>query len=474
MVDSIAKTLGAGSGIDVTALVTSLVEAQFSVKTQQFTSRAETLTSQISTVSQLKSGITGFASALASLVKGGSLATAATSSNDSIVKASTLPGAQIKALNSTIEVRALASAQVAATNVARTAGATIGTGSIKIQFGSKDDNGVFQPDATDIPAIDIATAEEATLSGIAAKINAATPPTGLTVSVITDAGGERLVLKGASGAARAFTVTATDTGTPGLAAAVNVGAGAAGTTIASAATDAKVAVDGVEVRRATNSIDDLIPGVRLDLRSAQIGTRVSLGATPATAALTQAVNDVVTTYNELYNVLKEATDPVTGKLARDSGALEMKRQLKAMTLTDLTGASDGSPKSLAELGVATNRDGTLSVDSARLAKSLAANPGAVEAMFTDRGTGATGKGLSAALNAVSTAVTSRTFGIGASEQRYTKAQSALTNDKLKVTEAQAKLKDRLTQQYSTMDARVAAYKATQTFLTQQVDAWNSN
>jgi flagellar hook-associated protein 2 len=443
------------------------------VKTKQADAKAETLTAQVSSISSLKSGITAFASALASLVKGGTLSTAATSGNTGIVKASTLPGQQIKTLNSTVEVRALASAQVAATNTSLAAGTSVGTGSVKIQFGSYDGGGVFQADAVDIPAIEIGDGDK-TLAGIAARINAATPPTGLTASIVTDAGGERLVLKGASGAARAFTVTTTDTGTPGLAAAIDVGAGATATTIATSAADARVAVDGVEVARATNSIDDLIPGVRLDLQSVAIGTRVALGTTPATAALSQAVNDVVTTYNELFNVLKAATDPVTGTLARDSGALEMKRQMQAMTLTDLTGATDGGFKSLAEIGVATNRDGTLSVDSARLTKALANNPSGVEAMFTDRGAGATGKGLSAALNVISTTVTSRSFGLGASELRYSKARSTLASDKAKIAEAQEKLKARLTQQYASMDARVAAYKSTQTFLTQQVDAWNSN
>ncbi len=473
MVDSITRALGAGSGIDIQSLVTSLVDAQYSVKTRQVETKTETLTAQVSNISQLKSGMTSFAAALGSLVKGGSLATAATSSNASIVKASTIPGRQVTTLNTSVEVRAMASAQVASTTTPLAAGATVGTGSVKIQFGSYDDEGVFQADTTDIPAIDILDGE-GTLAGIAAKINGATPPTGLTASILSDPSGERLVLKGASGAARAFTVTATDTGTPGLAAAIDVGDGASGTTVATAAADARVAIDGIEVRRPSNVIEDLVPGVRLDLQSVAIGTRVTLGTAPATAALTQAVNDIVATYNELYKVLKAATDPVTGNLARDSGAREMKRQLSNMTLTDLTGSGGNGLKSLAEIGVATNRDGTLSVDSARLATVLAENPSGVEAMFTDRGVGATGRGLSATLNTISLNVTGRAYGLGASETRYTQAQSTLTADKAKIAEAQEKLKTRLTQQYASMDARVSAYKATQSFISQQVDAWNSN
>ncbi|MGK3853791.1 flagellar filament capping protein FliD, partial [Enterococcus faecium] len=77
---------------------------------------------------------------------------------------------------------------------------------------------------------------------------------------------------------QAFTLTATeDASAPGLAA-LNIGVGATGTTIGSAAQDAVVAVDGVPLKRSTNSISDLVPGVKLDLVSAKPGTIVSLGA----------------------------------------------------------------------------------------------------------------------------------------------------------------------------------------------------
>ena len=38
----------------------------------------------------------------------------------------------------------------------------------------------------------------------------------------------------------------------------------------------------------------------------------------------------------------------------------------------------------------------------------------------------------------------------------------------------AQMTTRLTQQFASMDSRVAAYKSTLSFLQQQVDAWNSN
>lgn len=468
MVDSISKTLGAGSGIDIGALVTALVDNQYSLKTKQFTAREETLTAQVSAVAKLKSGMSGFATALASLVKGGSLATQPTSGNTGIVKVAALPGASIANLSTSVEVRALASAQVASTATPLAATATPGQGSISFQFGSYDAQDVFQPDATVLPPIAIAATD--TLSTIATKINSANQ--GITASVISDAGGQRLVLKGPSGAEKAFTLTAAPGSDAGVQA-LEVGAGKTGTTIASTAADARVAVDGVEVRRATNSITDLIPGVRLDLQSVAVGTRVTIGSTPQTDNLRQAVNDVVATYNELHTMLKADTDPFTGVLARDIGARDMQRALAGLTLTPLRTATDGSPTTLAEIGVTTNRDGSLSVDSSKLARALNNNPKAVEAMFAD-GTAPTGAGLSAALSAISAKVANRDYGLGASEGRYTKAQSSLSDDKLRASEAQEVMRSRLTQQFASMDSKVAVYKSTQNFLSQQIAAWNSS
>lgn len=472
MVESIAKTLGTGSGIDISSLVTSLVSAQFSAKTKQIETRNDALSAQISSVAELKSGMTQFSSALASLVKGGSLATQATSSNTAVVKATAIGGKPVTSLSNAVEVQQLASGQVTATEPLATGiplgVAATGTTSIRIQFYTPDADGVLQADAR-VTDIAFASDAETTPSAIAAKINA-TPNSGLTASIVTDRGGERLVLKSATGIDQTFTISAQ--GSTAFVDAMQVSRTDA--KIRSTAGDALLSVDGVAVSRSSNSIADLIPGVRLDLQSAAPGVRVALGATPATSALTQAVSDVVTTYNELYKLVQAATDPINGKLARDPAAQDMKRQLRNLTLIDLTGATDGSPRTLSELGVTTNRDGSLSVDSKRLASVVASNPAAVEAMFTDRGVRSTKDGLASALNAVSATVTSFAFGLGAAQTRYSKAQSALTAEKTKLTDAQDKATTRLTQQYATMDSRVAAYKATQSMLTNQIAAWNKS
>ncbi|MEG8023364.1 flagellar filament capping protein FliD [Sphingomonas aurantiaca] len=125
---------------------------------------------------------------------------------------------------------------------------------------------------------------------------------------------------------------------------------------------------------------------------------------------------------------------------------------------------------MSELGVATNTDGTLRVDSTLLAKQLAAYPDTIESMFAPSGTNALG--LSAALTALTTSATSTLTGLGASTVRYTAAQSDVTKQQDKVADQTAQLTTRLTQQYASMNSRVSAYKSTQTFLTGQIAQWN--
>jgi len=183
------------------------------------------------------------------------------------------------------------------------------------------------------------------------------------------------------------------------------------------------------------------------------------------------VSDFVATYNALLADIKTAIDPVTGPLKADPTATGMARSLAQLTTVPLAASGTaGAPRTLADLGVATARDGTLSVDTATVTRMLARYPDAVEAMFADSSSG----GIATALGAIATRVTSRNAGLDASTTRYTKAKQTVSDAQMTLTEQSAATKTRMTKQFATMDSRVAAYKATQTFLTNQVAAWNKS
>lgn len=473
-VASITSTLGAGSGIDIGALVTSLVEAQYALKTDTLDKRDAALKAQVSATATLKSAITGFSTALSQLSSGGTLASAATSSDTAIVTAKTLPGANPGAVSTTLKVRVLAAEQVA-NSVAYTAtpATVIGQGTMTFTLGTatvaSNKITAFTAGAATPVTVTI-DSTNSTLQGIVTAINAAA--TGVVASIVTDTSGSRLALKGASGEQAAFKVDVTESGGAGLAK-FAVGINKTGTTIAQTAADAQVDVDGVAVKRPSNTITDIVAGVQLDLQSVNTTKTVSLGTTIQTESLRQAVNDTVTTFNELKAILNTQTDPQTGPLRTDTATKALVKALAGLVTTNLVPAGTGTPRTLAELGVGTNRDGTLSVNAAQLTSALTKWPATVEKMFAT-GTGATNGGIAAALKAISDSATSITVGLGASELRYTKLRTALTADQQQAADAAASLKTRLTRQFASMDSRVAAYKSTQAFLTNQVAAWNAN
>lgn len=465
-IESIAKTLGTGSGIDTTALVEALVENAFANKNQLLTTQNDTLTTQISTVSTLKSNISDFASALASLTGSGSLATQPTSSNTGILTVTRLPGADLAGLNATMEVRQLAQGQVSSSqSFSGGSSSVVGSGTLTITFGTATVTDGTMSDFAAGPATPITidlTSGSNTLKGIADAINA--QKTGVTASILSDSSGARLVLKSSTGASQAFTMTGT-----GDLSSLDVGEGATNSTINAAAQDAKVALDGVEAKYPTNSISGMISGARIDLVSASVGTKVSIGASAPTSAISDAVTNFVDTYNQMYHAVQAAVDPTTGPLRTDAAAKDLLRQLKSLTLADLVpGASSDVPSKLADIGVKTNRDGTLSVDTSRLSTVLSTYPNDVEKIFAGNA------GISQALSTIATNAANTTTGLGASAANYTKQQSKVAEEQDEVATDTAAMKERMTQQFAAMDAKVAAYKSTQSFLTQQIASWNSS
>ena len=479
---SILTSLGAGSGVDTAALVTSLVQAQFAAKNKALSKQESTLSAQISSVAKVQSGISSFASGLKTLVKSGSLVTQPTSSDAGVLTASALPGAKLAGLSASVEVTRLATPQIATTATpfaGRTT--TVGTGTLTLTFGAGTvtDGALGDFTAGSAPPVSIAIdSDHQTLEGVAAAINA--KAAGITASIVTDADGTaRLTLKGATGSAQAFTLGGDSDGLAQL----NVGVGQNTTRIGSAALNAQLKLDGVAVERASNTVTDLLDGVKLTLTGAAIGKPVTLGSTTPTAAISQAVNDFVDTYNQLQAVLKTETDSATGPLRSDFNATGLSRALRGLTLTTLTtGAAAGAPTNLSTIGVSTNRDGTLSVDAAKLAAALASNSDGVEALFAD-GTGPSGGGIGAALDAISTAAVDKAvtvngktehIGLVGSTALYTAAKTKVTDAEAKVATDTTAYQERLTKQYAASDARIAAYKASQTALENQIAQWNKS
>lgn len=474
--NSLLTSLGTGSGVDTSSLVTSLVEAQFAAKKGALSTKLDTITSQISAVATLKSNITDFTKALENLVKGGTLSSQPVVSNAGVLSATTLTGGNLSGLNSTIKVTQLATAQTAvSTKITTPKTTTFGEGTLTLKIGTVTTDEKGNPilkgtDADNNGAEDVIPIKidgtNNTLSGIAAAINAT--KSGVTASVVNDAdGGAYLSLKGATGAAQAFSLSSNSADLSQFAV-DPLSSDTSAMNVSSKSQNAKLTMDGVDVERASNEVSDLIAGAKLNLTS--VGTTTLTSSRPTTA-ITNAVGDFVDTYNGIVQTIKEQTDPITGVLRADPAAKNLLRALQGLTSKVLnSGAAAGAPSTLAAIGVRTTREGLLEVDDTALTAAMTNSPDAVEAMFSY----GTSNGIFSAMQSLQLNATSSIYGLGASNSNYLKSRTTVTDAQGKLTDQAAAMTTRLTQQFSSMNAKVSAYKSTQSFMQQQIDQWSKS
>lgn len=453
MVTSIASALGVGSGIDTVKLVSDLAAASRDPKVAALDDRASKNSAKISAVALARSDLENFSSSFTDLVAGGTLQSQPNVADASVLSAVAAPGTRLGNLSAEIEVTQLAKAQSVYSAYVSSAAAPIGQGTLTLSVGATSYN--LTIDGTND-----------SLTGLAAAINAS--GSGVTANIVSDANGARIVLKGATGAAGGFTLTST--GDPGLANFTYPGTGT-GLTLAQAAQDALFKIDGVAYQRNSNSVSDVFPGVTLTLKKAAPGTPVAITSQRPTDTLRQTIQDFVSVYNTLKNDLSAARTATGG----DQALRALESKLSALLSTAVT--SDPNINSLSDIGIATNRDGTISLNSAKFDAALAADPDAVEALFSPTRdathTAETDPGLSGALKALKDEATSTGGMLAGLKTRLEKESSLISADREKMETREAAYKERLDRQFSAMDTRLAALKATQSYLEQQIKLWSN-
>lgn len=241
--------------------------------------------------------------------------------------------------------------------------------------------------------------------------------------------------------------------------------------------DAIISLDGVEQRYASNTIDTAIAHLRIDLNKAAPGTLVTLASTEPTTTMRDLMVEFVDAYNTLMKALNTSTS--TGADSASSGVLngeasirDMKRQLSQMTSTALT--SSGTYRTLSDIGVATNRDGTLKLDTDVLDKAIAADPSAITQMLNPAVATATNPGLAGMMDAVRDRVQVKDGALAQAQVKYEALAKSLSEQLEKLDTQMTDYEAQLTTVYSKMETRLTALKATESYLKQQIEAWNNS
>lgn len=388
---NIISSLGAGSGIDTTSLVTQLTELERAPKAQRLDARQEKLEAQISAYGTLKSALSDFQGLLAPL--GGrdifNARSVAFPENNVITPNSLDAGAQTGSYQ--IEVLDVARAQSLVMGGSANRDDPLGaSGELSIQFGqwqySSGTPTTFTTNA-ERPALNITVEATDTLQTLADKINQG--DSGVQANVMQVAGQFQLMLNAPSGAANAMQITASD---PSLAA-FEFNASTQGALETQQASDALLKINGLELSRQTNTIDDVIEGFSFTLNRASVGETVSFSIDADKGVAQQAIRDFVEGYNAFLQTAKELTgvkrdetgNMVRGDLSGDGTAKGLVNQLRSVIGSEVPGIESGFT-ALANLGIRTERDGTLSINETEFATAVNDNFDQIGQLFARKAT----------------------------------------------------------------------------------------
>ncbi|MCS0589478.1 flagellar filament capping protein FliD [Massilia norwichensis] len=471
------SSAGIGSGLDVDALVTKLMEVERQPLTN-IDKKEASYQAKLSAFGTLKSALADFQTAAKALSTPAQMSPLKTSVADATVMSASA-GSGAVAGSYDIEVKSLAQAQklVSGTGYAATTDA-VGTGKLRIALGSYA-SGSFAADATRTPVDITIDSSNNTLAGVRDAINASNA--GVTASIINDGKNNYLSLTSkATGESSAMQITLPADQDPpasaSLAALTFDGAGGPNMKQTVAAADAHIVVDSVDIYKPGNTITDAIQGVTLNLSHTTadgVSTRLSLDQD--TAAIRTAIEGFVTAYNNVSKMMADATsyDAATGKagtLNGDSTVRAIQAQLRGILGGAIKGAARGSA-TLPDIGITSQRDGTLAIDSAKLTSALSDPNKDLSALFASRGTN---KGFGAQIDAAIGRILSpvgtlptHTNSFNASIKDLEKQRTAL-NTRLDATEA------RYRAQFSALDQLMASMSSTSNYLMQQLASLTNN
>ena len=436
-------------------LISDLLAASREPKELVLRGKEQTNQLRISALASASSSLDTFAAALTELLDGRAFAGDLVSSDPLLASVGFVDGQRPEGLPATLEVMQLASPQRLVSAAIPDSSASLGAGTLNISVGGESIDVILSVGADSLD--DLAAAINSSESKVAA-------------SIVTDGDGARLVLEGPEGANETFTVT-------GDFSDYNYLPGGAGLSLVSEAADALVKVDGIDLRYTGNQIEGAIAGVSINLNSAEPGTQIVISGDQPISTVSNLVTEFVDAYNQLRTALNDATAPglgggIGGPLAGDSGIRDMIRSLGRISSVQL--ADNGPYRTLSDIGVKTNNDGTLAVDDALLSAALESDPEAVSAMLDPKIVTDANPGIAGAMQEIRDRLQGDNGALEVSQNRLDQIREDLSAAREKLDEESDRYGLQLQRTFANMDRQLVALQATQSYLTQQIAIWNGD
>lgn len=450
---------GIGSGIDIDALVTALVDAERQPVERRLTETETSASALITAFGDISTTLTALQTSVETLATTSSFnETTASSSSSSLVSATSdetaSPGSYLVAVTNIATAQTLSSKTYTATSD------VVGTGTLSITVGSGT-------------AVSITIdSTNNTLSGIRDAINAA--DAGATASVVLDGAAYRLLVTSDTGASNALSLSVsddgdgTDTGDDSGLSALNYHSGDNQMTENQAAQDASFSVNGLSLTSSTNTIADIVDGVDLTLSEATT-TPVTITVAKNTDAVVAELESFVALYNNFYSSAQELTkyDASTseaGVLQGDFTALSILSQIRQSLTSEVTASTHSA---LSDLGIEIGTDGLLEIDTSAFLTAWNDDSAEISAFFAGS---STADGLADAIEDTLSGILNATGSIASRTDALNTKIATVALERAELEVRLAKIEARYLRQFNAMDALVAQLTSTGDFLEAQFDA----
>ena len=463
---------GIGSGLDIKNIVKAMVDAEVAPKASQLGRLEKTTEAKFSALGQLQSALGNFQTAMKDLNKMALFDNrTATSSNTALLSAT----AEKTALSGkySVAVERLASSSKVTTAALDKDFKATEAGSLTVKLGGDDESPVSVNIAEGASLIEIRDAlnEQLKDKGITANIinNPSTGQSQLVLSGKETGSGKDIIVTGAGGNLDALNVNGSVMAQAAVAATddslfVPATAGAL-----ELAANAVFTIDGLKLESASNTVENVIPDVSFTLKGK---TEENKPLTVTVGQDTKGVKDqlkkFVDSYNEFMEVSNKLTAvtkvgddkaPVVGGLVGDSTVRNLVNSMRN-ELSNVSG--NGDIRVLADLGITTQKDGTLKIDDKKLDAALETNFDSVGQFF------AGDNGLMSRMDNRIGGYTGKDGIIGSRQQSLDATRSDITKQKEKLTARAGQIEARLLKQFNAMDALVGQLNTTSQQLLQSL------
>lgn len=456
---------GIGSGLAVESIITQLMQLERQPITQ-LQQRQTSYNSKLSSLGKIKSAMSALQTAADNIKTAAKFAVFKTEIGDSSIFSATASSGAIAA-NHSIEVKALAATQKLAAPGMASSTDTIATGTLALELG-KLSGGTYTPDAARTYSVTIDSTNN-TLEGLRDAIN--NLDADVTASIVNDgsANPARLVISpkdsGTSNVVRLSGLTGFDFDPAAPL------AGSMEQTIAAA--DAVAVIDGITVTKSSNVITDALAGVTLTLKGENEGSPTTLQVLSDNDAIKQNIEAFAKAFNDLNSLIRtetnyNASSGQAGVLNSDSAVRSVRDQLRQVASSDLTAAVGGLTR-LSDAGITFAVDGSMTINSGKLAEVLADPTKDIAGVFAGNST----------VSGIATQLSDRLRDMlgtdGTIASRTESYNQTITSFKDRIEHLESRMKsieERYRRQYAALDTLVASMNSTGAFLAQQLASLN--